>query len=256
MSPETKKTLVVFGATGIQGGSVVKAILSDHIASDQFSIRAITRDPSKPAAAALAEQGVEAIKADAEDKDSLRLAFKDAYGVFAVTNFWESLDASAETRQGKNIVDIAKETNIKHLVWSSLPNVSEILPLIDPAADVGKFVKAILLHPSQSLNQRFNIAQNFYTIQEIIDTLNNAGVNAQFRIFPKESFKAALATKGAPAFLQEAIAQILQFVAQYGYFGGEDIHHLEEQTITEPLTSLKESFSTDPTLAKLKNQDA
>ncbi len=55
---------MVFGATGNQGGSVVKAILNDPKTNDQFEIRAITRDPSRPAALALAEKGVTLVKVD------------------------------------------------------------------------------------------------------------------------------------------------------------------------------------------------
>ncbi len=58
----SKKILVVFGATGNQGGSVVKAILNDPTTAEQFQIRAITRDPSAPAALALAEKGVTLFK--------------------------------------------------------------------------------------------------------------------------------------------------------------------------------------------------
>lgn len=59
---EDKKLLVVFGATGIQGGSVARAILADPAASKQFNIRAVTRDPSKQAAKTLAQHGAELVK--------------------------------------------------------------------------------------------------------------------------------------------------------------------------------------------------
>lgn len=59
---EDNKLLIVFGATGIQGGSVARAILADSMASKQFNIRAITRDPSKQAAKTLAQQGAELMK--------------------------------------------------------------------------------------------------------------------------------------------------------------------------------------------------
>jgi len=57
-----KKILVVFGATGNQGGSVIKSVLNDPISKEQFDIRAVTRDPTKPAAVALAEKGVTLVK--------------------------------------------------------------------------------------------------------------------------------------------------------------------------------------------------
>jgi uncharacterized protein YbjT (DUF2867 family) len=55
------KLITVFGATGNQGGSVIRYILDDAQLSKEFSIRAVTRDPSKPAAKTLAEKGVEVV---------------------------------------------------------------------------------------------------------------------------------------------------------------------------------------------------
>ena len=107
----TKKILVVFGATGNQGGSVVNSILSDSNTAKEFKIRGITRDPSKPNAKALEAKGVETVAADTNDKSSLLAAFKGAYAVFAVTNYWEKMDAELEVRQGKDIADAAKVCN-------------------------------------------------------------------------------------------------------------------------------------------------
>ncbi|KAH8801727.1 hypothetical protein F5884DRAFT_847621 [Xylogone sp. PMI_703] len=116
----SKKVLVVFGATGNQGGSVIRAFLCDPVTAQQFHIRAITRDPSKSAAAALDRKGVSVIKIH------FALHLKDAYAVFSVTNFIELMNKESEIQQGKNVADIAKELNIQHLIWSSLPYVSKI----------------------------------------------------------------------------------------------------------------------------------
>ncbi|KAL2062732.1 hypothetical protein VTL71DRAFT_5804 [Oculimacula yallundae] len=124
MSP--KKVLAVFGVTGNQGGSVVDSILKDASVSEQFEIRGITRDPTKPSAIALAERGITLVKADLDDKDSLRAGLKNAHTVFAVTNWQEVLNKEKEIKQGKNIADIAKALDIQHLIWSSLPNVTRI----------------------------------------------------------------------------------------------------------------------------------
>ncbi|KAG4433437.1 hypothetical protein IFR05_011083 [Cadophora sp. M221] len=122
----TKKVLVVFGVTGNQGGSVVDSILKDPIIAEQFEIRGITRDPTKPSAVVLGEKGISLLKADLDDKDSVRAALKDAHTVFAVTNWQEVLNKEREIQQGKNIADISKELNVQHLIWSSLPNVTRI----------------------------------------------------------------------------------------------------------------------------------
>lgn len=115
--------ITVFGATGNQGGSVVRALLS---LSSPPRIRAITRDTSKPAAKALASQGVELVAANLNDAASLEHAVKGATAVFAVTNYWESTDPEAEKKQGYAIADACVAAGVKHMIWSSLPHVTEM----------------------------------------------------------------------------------------------------------------------------------
>ena len=64
-------------------------------------------------------------KGNLNDRESLRSVIKGAYGVFAVTNFWETASADTEIAQGKNIADISKEEGVEHLVWSSLLNIAK-----------------------------------------------------------------------------------------------------------------------------------
>ena len=109
-----KKTIVVIGATGSQGKGVVSALVN----RGAFHVRAVTRNPE-----AYSGQAHEAVKADLNDTDSLKNAFKNAYGVFAVTNFWEGAD---ELAQGKNAIAAAKEAGVQHFIWSTLPNVESI----------------------------------------------------------------------------------------------------------------------------------
>ena len=120
------KILTVFGATGNQGGSVVRCVLSNPKLSSEYKLRGITRDPSKPAAKKLADQGVEMVSADMSDPEALKSAISASYAVFAVTNFWETMSKDTEVQQGKTIANICKETGVKHLVWSSLPNASKM----------------------------------------------------------------------------------------------------------------------------------
>ena len=103
-----KKILVVFGATGNQGGSVIKSILNDPKTANEFKIRGITRDPSKPNAQALTAKGVECVAADINSKDQIKSALHGAYAVFAVTNYWDKMDAELEMTQGRNVADLAK----------------------------------------------------------------------------------------------------------------------------------------------------
>ena len=94
--------------------------------ASKYKVRAITRDPSKPAAQALASKGAELTQADINDAESVKAAVRASYGVFAVTNYWESMSKSTEFQQGKYIVDACKAEGVKHLVWSTLPHVGKL----------------------------------------------------------------------------------------------------------------------------------
>jgi len=95
-----KKIIAVVGATGSQGGGLCRAILADPNGS--FAVRALTRDPNKDKAKALAEKGAEVVQADLDDIESLKKAFAGAHGVYCVTNFWEHFSAEKEKAQAKN----------------------------------------------------------------------------------------------------------------------------------------------------------
>jgi uncharacterized protein YbjT (DUF2867 family) len=145
-----KKLIVVFGATGAQGGSVVQSILSDPKLKQSWAVRGVTRDVTKPSAKALEALGAETVAADLNDASSLQAALKGAYAVFAVTNFWESVNPEVEKKQGFAIADAAKEVGVQHLIWSSLLNVTELskgvlskVAHFDAKADIEVYIKKI-----------------------------------------------------------------------------------------------------------------
>jgi uncharacterized protein YbjT (DUF2867 family) len=111
-----KRIIAVVGAAGQQGGAVAR-----HLLKDGWTVRALTRDPDKPAARALAALGAEVVRADSDDAASLRAAFTGAYGVFSVQNYWlPNVGRDGEIRQGKLAADLAKEAGVQHLVYSSV----------------------------------------------------------------------------------------------------------------------------------------
>jgi hypothetical protein len=120
-----KKVIAVVGSTGAQGGGLCRAILADN--KGEFACRAITRDPSKDKAKALAASGAEVVKADIDDVASLKKAFTGAYGVYGVTNFWEHFSADKEKAQAKNIAEAAKAAGVKHIVWSTLEDTRKLM---------------------------------------------------------------------------------------------------------------------------------
>jgi len=109
------KLIAVIGATGQQGGAVVRALQ----ASGQFKVRALTRDPSKHR-----ELADEVVEADLDRPETLKAAFEGAHGVFVVTNFQEA--GGDERKQAIAAVRAAKEACVKHFIWSTLPNVAAI----------------------------------------------------------------------------------------------------------------------------------
>jgi hypothetical protein len=125
MSTPSKKIFVVLGATGSQGGPVAKYVLQHS--SSLFHVRAVTRDPSKPASQELAKLGAEVIKGDFEDPDSMAAAFKGAHTVFAITNFWDQYSLDVEVAQGKLINKLAAAVpTLEHYIFSSLADGREL----------------------------------------------------------------------------------------------------------------------------------
>jgi uncharacterized protein YbjT (DUF2867 family) len=112
------KVIAVVGATGAQGGGLVRAILADG--DHEFVARGITRDPDSEKAGPLKELGVELVQADLDDPASLERAFAGAYGAFCVTNFWEHFSADKEIEQAGNQAAAAKAAGVEHVIWSSL----------------------------------------------------------------------------------------------------------------------------------------
>ncbi|KAF7345038.1 NmrA domain-containing protein [Mycena venus] len=126
--------VAVVGATGVQGGSVIKALAE----SDKpYRIRGFTRDVKKAAAEALKKQGVEmvAVNLVAENKEEVYKAFAGADYAFLVTNFWEHMNTEKEVSEGKLLIDAAKAAGVKGIVWSGLQPVKKI--------SSGKYTKVI-----------------------------------------------------------------------------------------------------------------
>jgi uncharacterized protein YbjT (DUF2867 family) len=124
-----KKTIAVFGATGAQGGGLVRAILADPTGG--FTARALTRDPNSAKAKELAALGAEVVAANVDDADSVAKAFEGAYGAFCVTFFWDHLSAEKEMAEVELMAKAAKKANLKHVIWSTLEDTRLLVPLTD-----------------------------------------------------------------------------------------------------------------------------
>jgi uncharacterized protein YbjT (DUF2867 family) len=135
-----KKVIAVLGATGAQGGGLIRSILNDK--SGGFTARALTRNVNSEKAQSLANIGAEVMAADVDDEKSLEKAFAGAYGVYAVTFFWEHFSPEKENAQAQSIAKAAKAAGVKHIIWSTLEDTRNFIPLTDnrmPTLGNGKY---------------------------------------------------------------------------------------------------------------------
>jgi uncharacterized protein YbjT (DUF2867 family) len=159
MLSTNKKLIAVIGATGQQGGGVVRALQ----ASGQFKVRALSRNPGKHR-----DLGDEVVKADLERPETLKAAFEGAHGVFLVTNFWEQ--GTDELKQATAAVRAAKDAGVKHFIWSTLPDVAAIsggkfhVPHFTGKAKIDRIVKE-----AGFANHTFVIAPFYY--QNLVGSL-------------------------------------------------------------------------------------
>ena len=124
-----KKIIAVVGATGAQGGGLVRAILND--VSGGFAARALTRDVNSEKAKELAKLGAEVVAADVDDVESLKKAFKGAYGAYCVTFFWAHFSPEKELAEAGAMAKAAKDAGIQHVIWSTLEDTRKWVPLSD-----------------------------------------------------------------------------------------------------------------------------
>jgi len=124
-----KRIIAVVGATGAQGGGLVRAILSDPMRG--FAVRALTRDTSSDKAKALVKLGADVVAADLDDVESLKRAFTGCDSAFCLTNFWEHFSPEKEVAQARAMAQAAKQAGVRHVVWSTLEDTRRWVPLAD-----------------------------------------------------------------------------------------------------------------------------
>ncbi|KAF2436975.1 NmrA family transcriptional regulator [Tothia fuscella] len=262
----------VFGATGQQGGSAIDFVFKDPKLSKEFKVRAITRDASKPESQAL------------KKKASIKKAVEGAHTVFAVTmSIYDRAKARDEVAQGKAIADASVATGAKYLIFSSMKSITKHsngkltnctlfdmkaevedldqngdgtytlanvynpytqLPMIDVAADTGKWIGAILSDPDQYDGKFFAAAVRTYSLNEIVEILSKAtGKTVKYKQVPPEVYK-----KFLPEGIAEAICQMHQFSTEFAYYGPEQAE-LVEWTVKQAkgkLTTLEEYLEKNP----------
>jgi uncharacterized protein YbjT (DUF2867 family) len=159
---DVERVVLVVGATGKQGGAVARSLLDRG-----FQVRALTRDPHKPEAQALVEQGAEVVQGDMDDRSAMDRALEGAYGVFSMQNFWET-GYDREVQQGKTVADAAKAAGVEHLVYSSVGSAHRQtgIPHFESKAEVEEHVREIGL-PYTILRPVF-FMQNWEMMREMV----------------------------------------------------------------------------------------
>uniref|UniRef100_A0A8D0B3K4 NmrA-like family domain-containing protein 1 n=1 Tax=Salvator merianae TaxID=96440 RepID=A0A8D0B3K4_SALMN len=170
-----KKLVVVFGATGAQGGSVARALLADGT----FHVRAVTRNPRQKAAQELKKRGAQVVKASLDDEQSLEAALAEAFAAFLVTDFWDHLSKEREVAQGKRVANLAKRLGLSYVVFSGLENVQKLtagrveVPHFDGKGEVEEYFRATGV-PTTSLRLS-SYFENFLTIYRPQKTQDGRG---------------------------------------------------------------------------------
>jgi uncharacterized protein YbjT (DUF2867 family) len=124
-----KKIIAVVGATGAQGGGLVRAVVDEPASG--FVVRALTRDVRSDKAKGLTALGVEVVAADLDDIESLQRAFSGCHGVFCLTNYWEHFSPEKEVAQARAMAQAAKHASVRHVVWSTLEDTRRWIPPTD-----------------------------------------------------------------------------------------------------------------------------
>lgn len=220
----SKKIIAVVGATGAQGGALVRAI----VARGDFAARAITRKPDSDKARALAQLGVEVVAADIDDPASVRKAFAGAHGAFCVTNFWEHFSAEKELAQAGNMAKAAKEAGVAHVIWSTLEDTRLRVPLSDARMPTLKEkYKVPHFDAKGEANQLFSAAGVPTTLLNTSfywDNLISFGMGPKKRDDGKLSFVLPMADKKLPGIAAEDIGKCAYGVfAQGGALIGKSV---------------------------------
>jgi len=228
LTPSCAQIIAVFGATGLQGGSVINALLEQ----DVFTVRAITRDAKKNGRALSSFGAVEIFEANLDDEASLLKALDGAYGVFLVTNFWEptsdGVSGPHEYAQAVSAVQAAKKACVHHLVWSTLPHIHRLsdgkqeAKHFDKKAEVDEIVKAAGF-PHSSFIYAPMYFENFLEGKPMAPRLADDGVTHILGPFPiPASCKRIhmgsvndLGTVVAGAFAHPELTGDLQYLAYY-----------------------------------------
>jgi uncharacterized protein YbjT (DUF2867 family) len=189
----SKNLLVIFGATGNQGGSIAHTVLDSPSLSQKYTVRAITRSASNPKAQALASKGAEIVEADLDKPETLKAALEDAHTIFVTTNTtYDGHTREVETRQAKALCSEALAQNAQFIIWSSMSHPAKItngvitgVSHFDDKAEIEQYIRSLPIRSAHFAPAAF--MQNFLTFSKPQPSPSNDGTYVLGNICPSES---------------------------------------------------------------------
>ncbi len=220
MNDADRKVLVT-GATGRQGGAVVR-----HMLPKGWKLRVLTRNPQGHAAQSLARQGVELIHGDLEDAASVVRAAAGAYGIYSVQDFW-AVGARREVQQGKNVADAARKVGVKHFVYSSVGGAERNtgIPHWESKWEVEKYIRSLGL--PVTVIRPVTFMEGYYIDQVEIGLLKGKLVDPVSGDKPYQT----IATDDIGAFVALAFERPTQFIGKELEIAGSELTNPEAAKI-------------------------
>jgi uncharacterized protein YbjT (DUF2867 family) len=211
------KIVLVTGATGRQGGAVIR-----HMLPKGWKLRALTRDLGSHAPRALTQKGVDVVQGDLEDPSSVALAAAGAYGIYSVQDFW-AVGAKREVQQGKNVADAAKKAGVKHFVYSSVGGAERNtgIPHWESKWEVEKYIRSLGLPTTVIRPAAF--MEMYYVDQVEIGILKGKLADPIRGDKPYQT----IATDDIGAFVALAFERPTQFIGKELEIAGSELTNLE-----------------------------
>ena len=214
---QADKTVLVTGATGRQGGAVIR-----HMLPKGWKLRALTRNPDGHEAEALARRGIEVIGGDLEDPDSIARAAIGVYGIYSVQDFW-AVGAKREVQQGKNVANAAKKADIRHFVYSSVGGAERNtkIPHWESKWEVENYIRQLGL--PATVIRPVSFMETYYIDQVEIGILKGKLADPIRRNKPYQT----IATDDIGAFVALAFERPSEFIGKALEIAGSELTNVE-----------------------------
>ncbi|MEU8146862.1 NmrA/HSCARG family protein [Nonomuraea sp. NPDC048901] len=230
------RVVLVTGATGNQGGATARELLVRG-----WAVRALVRDPRKPAAQALREQGAELVQGEFDDPGSLREAMSGVHGVFSVQALaYEPETLAAEVRHGKTVADIARDSGVAHLVYSSVGG-AERETGIDHFESKAEIEQHVL-----TLGVPATILRPVFFMNNLLHYANAVGERLLALPVKPDKPMQLIATDDIGVFAADAFDNPAQFIGRQIELAGDELTFPEVAEIYERVTGTPTRFEALP----------